>query len=187
MNMQGRGATEAANFLKTTISAFTAGKINIETIVGDNNFEEVRKSLSPVHVEIVGSDEHEGHVESIIRTFKERTIFDFQNMTYKKFPKLMVMSSLEANITWINLFPKKNGISKTLGPSAIVLGTPKIYFTQATLQPGSYVHCKIKARSTNNTKTRIVAAITLRGSNERGGHYFMYLKTGRQLHSYQWK
>ena len=39
MNMQGHGATEEAYDLKTTISAFTAFKINIETIVCDNNYE----------------------------------------------------------------------------------------------------------------------------------------------------
>ena len=50
-----------------------------------------------------------------------------------------------------------------------------------------YIHCKIKERSTNNTKKRNTAEIKLRISNKRGGHYFMYLKTGRQLHSYQWK
>ena len=64
MNMQGRGETEASNGLKTTISAFAARKINIETIVGANDFEAVHKTLIPVHFEIVivGSDEHEDHV-----------------------------------------------------------------------------------------------------------------------------
>ena len=58
MNMQGCGATEAENGLKTTISAFTAHKINIYMIVGDNHFEAVRKSLIPVHVEIVCANKH---------------------------------------------------------------------------------------------------------------------------------
>ena len=38
MNMQGCGATEAENGLRTTISAFTAHKINIETIVSGKEF-----------------------------------------------------------------------------------------------------------------------------------------------------
>ena len=68
-----------------------------------------------------------------------------------------------------------------------MLGTPKIDATHATLQPGSYVHCKIKSRSTNNTKTRSVIEITLRRSNKRGGHYFVSLNMGRRLDSYQWQ
>ena len=91
MNMQGRGETKASNGLKTTISAFIARKINVETIVGDKDFEAVNKALRPVHVEIVGYDEYEGHVERIVRTVKERKRCDFQNIPYKKFPKLMMV------------------------------------------------------------------------------------------------
>ena len=91
----------------------------------------------------------------------------------------MVVSSLEENITWIKLFPKKNRISNTLSPSAIVLEAPKIDDNHAKSQPGLYGHCKIKARSTNSTKTRSVAAITLRRSNKRSGNYLMFLETGR--------
>ena len=58
MNMQGCGATEPANGLNTTISVFTERKINIETIVGDKKFEAVCKACIPLHVEIVGADEH---------------------------------------------------------------------------------------------------------------------------------
>ena len=101
---------------------------------------------------MVVSGEHEDHVERLIRTVKERTRCDLQNTPCKKCTKLMAMSYLEANITWLNMFPKKNGISKTISPSAIVLVTPKIYYNHATLQPGSYVNFKTKERSTNNIK-----------------------------------
>ena len=43
MNIKGCGATEASNGLKTTISSFTARKINIEMIVGDKKFEALRR------------------------------------------------------------------------------------------------------------------------------------------------
>ena len=49
---------------------FTACKINIETIVGDNKFETVCKALRPVYVEKVGADEHESYVERLIQTLK---------------------------------------------------------------------------------------------------------------------
>ena len=91
-------------------------------------------------------------MERLIRTVNESTICDFQNIPYNNCPKLMVVSYLESNITCMNVFPKKSGISKTLSPSAIVLGTPKTDSTNAILQPGSYLHCNIKARSTNKMK-----------------------------------
>ena len=163
--MQRRGATKGSNILKTTTSAFTAQKINIEMVVGDNKFEAPCEALIPVHVKIVGVDEHKVHVERLIRTVNESTICDFQNIPDNKCPKLMVVSYLESNITCMNVFPKKSGISKTLSPSAIVFGTPNIYATHAALQPVSYVHWKVKTRSTNNIKTRSVAVIVLNRSN----------------------
>ena len=61
-NKQGRGATKSSNGLKNTISQFTSRKINIETVVINDKFEAVRESQRPVHVKIVGLDEHEGNV-----------------------------------------------------------------------------------------------------------------------------
>ena len=90
-NMQGHGETEEENGLKTTTSFFIARKINIETIVGDNKFEEVCKALRPCDVKIVGADEYEGHVERLIRTIKERTRCDYQNLSYKTFQKIMAV------------------------------------------------------------------------------------------------
>ena len=138
--MPGCVSTESVNGPKTTISVFTARKINIEMIAGDNEFEAVHKASIPVHVEILGADKHEVHVERIIRTVKESTICNIQNIPYNNCPKLMVVSYLESNITCMNVFPKKSGISKTLSPSAIVFGTPNIYATHAALQPVLYVH-----------------------------------------------
>ena len=113
----------------------------------------------------MGADEHEGHVDRLMCKVKDRTICDYHNMTYNKCPKLVVVSYLEANITWLNVLPKKNVIYKTLSTSEIVLLTPKIDATHATLQPGSYAHYKIKAKITNNTEIRSVAAMTLIRSN----------------------
>ena len=83
-------------------------------------------------------------------------------MPYKNFPKLMVVLSLETNITWLNVFPKINLIYKTPSTSTIVVGTPKIDATQTTLQHGSYVYCKFDTLSMNNMKTSSVVEIALR-------------------------
>ena len=124
-------------------------------------------------------------MESIIRTVKDHTRCDLQNIPYKKCPKLMLVSYLEENITWMNALPKKNGISKTLSNSEIVLGTPKIDTTNITLQPVLYVYCKFKSKIMNGMKMRSVDEIKLRRPNKCGGQYVMYFKTGRQIHSYK--
>ena len=102
-------------------------------VVGDNRFEAVREALIPVHIKIVASDEHEVCVESLICTVKERKRCDFHHIPYNNFPKLVVVSSLEAKRIWMNVFQKNNLISKTPRPSAILLGTPEIDSTHNTL------------------------------------------------------
>ena len=49
-------------------------------VVGDNKFEAPCEALIPVHVKIVGVDEHKVHVERLIRTVNDSTICDFQNI-----------------------------------------------------------------------------------------------------------
>ena len=73
----------------------------------------------------------------------------------------MIVSYLGANITWLKVFLKKNGIFKTLSPSENLLGKPKIDATHTTLQPESYLHCKVNKISMNDIQTRTVAKITL--------------------------
>ena len=171
---------------KETISAFTKCKINIQVVVGDNKFEAVRKSLTPVHVNIVGAGEHEGSVERIIHIDKDSKMCDSHNIPFKKWPKLMVLLSLEANITRVNLLPNKCGIYKKITPITILLGSQKIDDYPATLQHRSYVHCKFKSIRLDIFKTRSVVAIKFRISNKHFGHYFVSLNTCRQIHIYQW-
>ena len=139
----------ASNSLRTTISLFTACQIILETGVNDNEFEAVRKALTPVNAKIVVTDEHKGNVERLVHTVKKDTRCDFQN----NFPKLMGVSSLEANTTWLNSPLNKNVISKTLSSSAIVLDALKIDSTHDILQTVSYAHFKVKSRRTNGMKT----------------------------------
>ena len=124
-------------------------------------------------------------MERLINAVKERKRCDLHHIPYKKCPKLMAVPYLEANITWMNVFPKENGISNALSTSAIMLRTPNIDATHNTLQPVSYVYCNFKTRRTNNMKTRNMEETSLRRSKKSGGHYFMSLKIVRRLHGYQ--
>ena len=82
-------------------------------------------------------------MDRLVCTVKDLARYGFRNIPYKKCPKLMAVSSIEANITWLNVLPKKNVKSKTLSLSAIMLGTQNIDATHAKIQPGLYVHFKV--------------------------------------------
>ena len=88
-------------------------------------------------------------------------------------------------INCLNMLPSKNRISSELSPAAIILGSPNKYYNKLRITFGAYAQVYIG--NTNSKKQKKVVAIALIPENERGGYYFMYLATGKQLHDLIWK
>ena len=80
-------------------------------------------------------------------------------------------------ITYLNVFPSKNGISSDLSPAAIILGSPNPDYNKLNIKFGAYA--KVQIGTTNSTKQITVGAVALRPANERGWYYFMSLATGK--------
>ena len=77
----------------------------------------------------------------------------------------MIDNLLELVNSNLNIFPDKNGISKTLSPAAIVMGTPKLEYSHLKLEFGVYVrHTLVRL---TQPKPRWVTAIVLIPSSRR--------------------
>ena len=85
-------------------------------------------------------------------------------------------------ITFLSMFPSKNGVSSDLRPAAIILGSPNPDYNKLKITFEAYIHVYIG--TTNSTKHRTVGAIALILENERGGYYFISLATKKQLHDF---
>jgi hypothetical protein len=166
------------------MSQYTQRGFKIVAFNGDNKFETLREHLRPTPLHIVGRGEHVGPIERSVRTIKERVRCSCQSLPYKKITTLMTRSIVESSVTWLNAFPAKEGASKTMSPSAIVLGSPKPDYNKLRITFGAYA--QVYESTANTTKPRSIGAVALKASNERGGYYFMFLSTGRRLHCYQW-
>ena len=127
--------------------------------------------------------EHIGGIEREARTYKERARCCTHDLPYKIFPKIMTVYLMESVCKWLNAFPGKTGVSKTISPSTIVEGKPKPNMNNKHIVFGSYAIAY--TGTTNNMRARGVPSIALKSSNDSGGHYFMNLYTGRTLHSYK--
>ena len=180
----GRGRKEMERGIDKVTSKFTQRGFDITAFNGDNEFEKLREHVSPTPLNIVGRGEHVGTIERSVRTIKERVRCSCQGIPYKRITKLMTRSIVESSVTWLNAFPAKEGVSKTMSPSAIVLGSPKPDYNKLKLTFGAYA--QVYESTTNTTQSRSTGAIALKPSNERGGYYFMSLSTGRRLHCSQW-
>ena len=184
VNCKGRGKVETSTALKHFINQFSMRGITITCIHGDNEFEKVKTLMAPIPVECCGREEHVPDIERAIRTVKERTRCTTTALPYKKLPGIMIDSNIQEKITWLNQFPPKNYISPAIGPAGMILGTPKLNYSNLKLDFGQY--CQVHDSTTNTPKSRSVGAIALRPKNSRGSYYFMSLATGKQIHSNNW-
>ena len=181
---KGRGRKEMERGIDKVTAKFTQRGFKITAYNGDNEFEKLREHVSPTALNIVARGEHLGPIERSVRTIKERVRCSCHAIPYKRITLLMTWSILESTTMWLNAFPAKDGVSKTLSPSAIVLATPKPDCKNLKITFGSYAQAY--DGTTNTTRSRSIGAIALKPSNERDGHYFMSLSTGKRIHCYQW-
>ena len=94
----------------------------------------------------------------------------------------MTISLVQDMITYLNMFPSKNGISSNPSLAAIILGSPNPDYNKLKITFGEYLQVYIGTNS--STKQRTVGAIALISANERSRCYFMSLATIKQLHTF---
>ena len=84
----------------------------------------------------------------------------------------------------LNALPSNTVISTTILSRNTIEGVPNLDYNNMSLNLRAYVH---SFEGANNTQySRSVGAVALNTSNERGGYYFMSLRTGRKLHNLIW-
>jgi hypothetical protein len=160
---------------------------NITTVLMDGQFEGITGDLAGfgVTVNTVARGEHVPEAERYIRTIKERARCVYNTMPFKKIPGRMVAELIYYSVFWLNSFPARDGISKTLSPRSIVTGSHIDYNKHCRLEYGAYV--QVHEEHNNSMVTRTTGAIALRPTgNSQGGYYFYSLTTGRVLNRNKW-
>ena len=97
---------------------------------------------------------------------------------------LMIDSIAEQAQSMLNYLPSKAGIYNTMSERNIIEGTPNLDSNNISLKLGEYV--QLFERTKNTQHSRLSGAVALNISNEKGGFYFMSLRTGRKLHGFIW-
>ena len=62
----------------------------------------------------MAKDEHVGPIELSTRTVKNNCITMAHNTPCRRVTKVMVIALVKCTVLWMNAFPSKNGVSKTL-------------------------------------------------------------------------
>ena len=97
---------------------------------------------------VVSADEHVGIIERYIRTLKERSRSTYSMLSFKWLPRVLTTGIVVSRNFWLNVFPRRGGISKTYGPRAIILGTVIDYEQHCQLETGQYVEAHEKIENT---------------------------------------
>ncbi|KAI2499082.1 Reverse transcriptase (RNA-dependent DNA polymerase) [Fragilaria crotonensis] len=154
---------------------------------GEFDVEGYRGDLSTIGITLnaVAANEHVPEIERHIRVIKERARSVVNMLPFEVIPARMIVELIYYCCFWLNSFPANGGISDTLSPRAIVVGSTIDYNNHVKLEFGQYV--QTHEPHNNSMQTRTVGALALRPTgNEQGGHYFFSLTTGRRLNRNHW-
>jgi len=148
----------------------------------DGQFEPLRPTLAEMQIALntASQDEHVAEIERFIQTLKGRCRSTYCSLPWKRMPRRITIELVYAMTFWLNVFPKKNGVSDTLSPRAIITGQDLDFNKHCVLEFGEYV--QTHEISDNTMRPRTIGAIALRPTgNAQGGYYFMSLNTGRRI------
>ena len=183
-NQQG---TTIFNGLRAIHQVYLQRGFQIRNAFMDGQFEPLRGNLAELGIVLntALNDEHVPEIERQIRTVKERTRAIYCTLPFSKMPRRMIIEMVYAANYWLNMFPRKGGISKTLSPRALLTGQSWSYTTHCKLEFGDYV--QTHEEHDNSMVARTIGAIALRPTgNTQGGYFFFSLTTGRVLNRARW-
>ena len=118
-NQQG---TTIINGIRAIHQVYLQRGFQIRNAFMDGQFEPLRGNLAELGIVLntASNDEHVPEVERQIQIVKERTRAIYCTLPFKKKPRRLIIEMVYAANYWLNMFPRKGGVSKTLRP----LGTP---------------------------------------------------------------
>jgi Reverse transcriptase (RNA-dependent DNA polymerase)/Zinc knuckle len=175
------------NALKNVKATYDQRGFIIDCFLMDGEFESCRAGIASMNImlNITSNAEHVPDIERYIRTVKERARCIFSTLPFKKIPKRMIIEMIFYVVFWLNALPALNGVSSTISPRGIVIGSSIDFVKHVRLEFGSYV--QVHEDHDNSMTPRTTGAIALRPTgNVQGGYYFYSLTTGRRINRNKW-
>jgi hypothetical protein len=156
----------------------------------DREFEYLHLELLThgVNLNTTAASEHVPDIERQIRLIKERTRALRSTLPFRKFPGRMIIEMLANVVLWINAFPPKIGVSKTVSPRTIMTGTALDFNKHCQTPFGAYAEVHEDRNITNTMSERTQPAICLGPTaNFQGSYKFLSLRTGKSKTRKQFK
>jgi len=183
--LEDRKETSILNGLMNIKSIYENRGFRVGTLLMDREFIPFEDELRKMGIKPNASSasEHVPEVERQTRVVKERVRGLYHALPYQVNPKVMITNLVSYVVGWLNNFPVKGGVSKTLSPRALITGVQLDHNKHCKLEFGEYVQVHEENNPTNSMQPRATGAIALGSTyNLQTGYKFMSLNTGRVLH-----
>ena len=111
--------------IKRLHSTYTNRGFILDHILADFEFGYVRPTTAilGINLNTTSVSKHVGDIERFIRLLKERLRRLASTLPFTKYPKLMKIAMVNFYVFWLNVFPRKGGVSSHLGPGVIIDGS----------------------------------------------------------------
>ena len=97
-----------------------------------------------------------------------QTAFPFEKITGR-----LTMELVSSFVLWLNVCPRKSGVSDTMSPRTIIIGLMINYNQHCKLKFGDYVQTHKSHEKSTGTARIIGALALLQTVNEKGGAIFV--------------
>ena len=159
----------------------------VEIVEVDGQFEPLRGELAELGITLnkCSREEHVPVAERRIRTLKERCRSIFNTLPFTKLPGTLIVQMVSTCNFWLNIYPPKDGVSRTINPRELITGMKIDYNKHVRAAYGDYV--QVHEEHNNSMVMRTSGAIATKPTgNAQGGFWFYSLTTGRMLDRTRW-
>ena len=171
-------------FLDNVVNIYKNRGFEVKTLLMDGEFIPMMEDLKARGItgNPTSKNEHVPEVKRQIRVIKERVREIYNTLPYTTIPKIMMKELVYYVVTWLNNFPPKGGISKTITPRQLFTGDKVHYNRHCKIQFGEYVQVHEENTPTNSMEPRATGASALGSTyNLQSGYKFLSLNTGRLI------
>jgi hypothetical protein len=173
------------NGISKVILLYKKRGFNVTVCLADLEFEAIRNELTKLEVTLntCRPGEYVPEIEHKIRTVKERVRAALLMLPFATLPRIMVVHSVLFLVMWLNFFPPKGGVSRTLSPQAIITGIHADCAKLCKVPFGGYAQVYAEPSPLNDIMVSCtVGGISLGPTrNVQGTYKFMSLLTGELI------
>jgi hypothetical protein len=174
-------AKNLAARISRIMELYAKGSFQVGTVLMDNKFESLRNLVPIIAINTNAARKRIPKIKHRIRLMKEHGRVILNTRPYKKTPQLMLIELIYHIVLWLNAFPMKSGVSKTLLPQEIVYCHKLDFANHCKALFGSYCEAHKEPIPLNNMDTRGTPAIVLGPmGNQQGTYKFLNLLTGNK-------